>query len=64
MRTVSARYEKGKEPARRLIDDLKLLGTIFAMGWGRVFQGRNIRRKFRRSQREKRKLYLEDIHLP
>ena len=64
MRTVSARHEKGKEPPRSLADDLRLLATIFSMGWGRVLRGRQIRREFRRCRQEKRKLYLEDIHLP
>ena len=60
MRTVSPKPKKGEEPARTLLDDLRLLLYIAQIALHYVVAGRPIRKKFRELQRTGGKFYVED----
>ena len=60
MRTLSAKPAKGHERPRRLIDDVRLLVTIFKMGWHYVFEGGRVRKEFYARQRAREKLYVDE----
>ena len=60
MRTISAKYEKGKEPRFRLWDNVLLLLYIVRVAWSYVIRGLPIRRKFARQQRAGDKFYVDE----
>ena len=59
MRTISAKHAKGREPKRRLRDDLALIRYIVSAGLNYLFVGYGVRRRFYAKQRAGEKYYLD-----
>jgi hypothetical protein len=60
MRTTSAKHPKGREPARTLWDDVRLLVGIARVGLHYLIAGHPIRRKWRALQRAGQKYYVDE----
>lgn len=60
MRTISPRYEKGSEPPRTLLDELRVIRYIVSAGANYLFAGRRIRREWMARKRRGEKYFVDE----
>ena len=60
MRTISAKHPKGQEPARRLVDNVRLIRYIVSTGLNYLMAGHRIRKGWYAKQRAGQKYYVDE----